>query len=95
MMATNRIRIDLNNQSNYTVSLALMALSEVCTSEMCRALAGDVLKLLQNGTAYIKKKAALASTRIVTRVPEKIEEFAAKVEILLDDRHHGVLVAAL
>jgi AP-1 complex subunit gamma-1 len=46
MMATNRIRIDLNNQSNYTVSLALMALSEVCTSEMCRALAGDVLKLL-------------------------------------------------
>lgn len=53
-----------------------MALSEVCTSEMCRALAVEVLKLLQNGTAYIKKKAALASTRIVTRVPEKIDEFA-------------------
>lgn len=76
MMATNRIRIDLNNPSNYIVSLALMALSEVCTSEMCRSLSGEVLKLLQNGTAYIKKKAALASTRIVTRVPEKIDEFS-------------------
>ena len=76
MMATNRIRIDLNNQSNYIVSLALMALSEICTAEMCRDLSGEVLKLMQNGTAYIKKKAALASTRIVSRVPEKVEDFA-------------------
>jgi len=95
MMATNRIRIDLNNQSNYIVSLALMALSEICTADMCRDLAPDVLKLLQNGTAYIKKKAALASTRIITRVPEKIDDFAQKVELLLEDRHHGVLVATL
>lgn len=95
MMATNRIRIDLNNQSNYIVALALMALSEICTQDMCRDLAFDVLKLLQNGTAYIKRKAALASTRIVTRVRERIEDFAQKLELLLEDRHHGVLVASL
>ena len=53
-----------------------MALSEICTAEMCRDLSGEVLKLMQNGTAYIKKKAALASTRIVSRVPEKVEDFA-------------------
>ena len=76
MMATNQMSKDLNNPSNYIVSLALIALSEVCTSEMCRSLSGDVLKLLQNGTACIKKKAALASTRIVTRVAAKIEEFS-------------------
>lgn len=47
------------------------------------------------GTSYIKKKAALASTRIVRKVPEKIEEFADKVESLMEDRHHGVLIATL
>jgi AP-1 complex subunit gamma-1 len=103
MMATNRIRIDLNNQSNYIVSLALMALSEICTAEMCRDLASEVLKLLQQGTidptkqgtSYIKKKAALASTRIVKKVPEKLDDFVEKVELLMEDRHHGVLIATL
>ena len=95
MMATNRIRIDLNNQSNYIVSLALMALSEICTAEMCRDLSTEVLKILSSGTSYIKKKAALASTRIVRKVPEKIDHFVEKVELLMEDRHHGVLIATL
>ena len=72
-----------------------MALSEVCTVEMCRELASEVLKLLSSGTSYIKKKAALASTRIVKKVPEKIDDFAEKLEALLEDRHHGVLIASL
>lgn len=47
MMATNRIHHDLNSSrylkfnrfiSNYIISLALIALSEVCTTEMCREL---------------------------------------------------------
>jgi len=95
MMATNRIRIDLNNSSNYIVALALMALSEICTTEMCRELASEVLKLLTSGTSYIKKKAALACTRVITKVPEKIEDFAEKCELLMEDRHHGVLVGTL
>ena len=38
MMATHRIKSDLNSSSNYIISLALIALSEVCTTEMCREL---------------------------------------------------------
>lgn len=94
-MATNRIRLDLNNQSNYIVALALMALAEICTAEMCRELSVEVLKILTTGTSYIKKKAALASSRIVRKVPEKLDDFADKVEVLLEDRHHGVLIASL
>lgn len=95
MMATNRIRIDLNNSSNYVVALALMSLSEICTTEMCRDLSTEVLKLMLSGTSYIKKKAALASCRVITKVPEKISDFADKCEILMEDRHHGVLIATL
>ena len=47
------------------------------------------------GTSYIKKKAALASTRIVKKVPEKLDDFVEKVEVLMEDRHHGVLIATL
>jgi AP-1 complex subunit gamma-1 len=72
-----------------------MALSEICTAEMCRDLASEVLKLLTSGTSYIKKKAALASTRIVRKVPEKLDDFVEKLELLLEDRHHGVLIASL
>jgi AP-1 complex subunit gamma-1 len=72
-----------------------MALSEICTAEMCRDLSTEVLKLLSQGTSYIKKKAALASTRIVKRVPEKLDDFVEKVEVLMEDRHHGVLIATM
>ncbi len=45
MMATNRIRIDLNGNNNNIVSLALCVLSEICTAELARDLHQDVLKV--------------------------------------------------
>jgi hypothetical protein len=45
MMATNRIRIDLNGNNNNIVSLTLCVLSEICTSELARDLHQDVLKV--------------------------------------------------
>jgi hypothetical protein len=46
MMATNRIRIDLNGNNNNIVSLALCVLSEICTAELARDLHQDVLKVI-------------------------------------------------
>jgi AP-1 complex subunit gamma-1 len=45
MMATNRIRIDLNGNNNNIVSLTLCVLSEICTPELARDLHQDVLKV--------------------------------------------------
>jgi hypothetical protein len=45
MMATNRIRIDLNGNNNNIVSLTLCVLSEICTPELARDLHLDVLKV--------------------------------------------------
>ena len=56
MMATHRIKSDLNSSSNYIISLALIALSEVCTTEMCRELVQDVLKIMHSGSSFVKKK---------------------------------------
>jgi len=46
MMATNRIRIDLNGSNNNIVSLTLCVLSEICTAELARDLHQDVLKVI-------------------------------------------------
>ena len=57
MMATNRIRIDLNGNNNNIVSLALCVLSEICTAELARDLHQDVLKVL------VSPPSASAATR--------------------------------
>ena len=45
MMATNRIRIDLNSNNNNIVGLVLCVLSEICTAELAKDLHLDVLKV--------------------------------------------------
>ena len=60
---------------------------------MCRELGPEVSKLMMNGNTYIKKKAALAATRIIKRVPELIEDFVDRVGPLLEERHHGIKIA--
>ena len=56
---------------------------------MCRELGPEVSKLMVSGNTYIKKKAALAATRIIKKVPELTEEFIDRVGPLLEERHHG------
>jgi AP-1 complex subunit gamma-1 len=95
MMATHRMRTDLQSSTHYVVALALSALSEITTADMCKELAPEVCKLLTSGNNYVKKKAALAATRVIRRVPELTEEFIEKIPSLMEERHHGVLLATL
>lgn len=97
LLATNRIHHDLNvtATSNYIAALALIALSEICTAEMCRELVADVILLIDKGLAFIKKKAALAASRMIKKLPETCDDFYDKIDGLMEDRHHGVLLATL
>jgi AP-1 complex subunit gamma-1 len=95
MMATHRIRIDLQNNTHFVVSLALAALSEIATMDMCRELASEVAKLMSSSPNYIKKKASLAATRIIRKVPEAIDDFIEKIQGLMEERHHGVMLSTL
>jgi AP-1 complex subunit gamma-1 len=95
MMATNRIRIDLNGMNNNIVSLTLCVLSEICTAELARDLHQDVLKCIANNSAYIRKKAILTSIKIVRRVPDYIPEFLPKIATCLEEKSHGVLLSCM
>ena len=79
MLATNRIRLDLLNENQYVVHLALVALSEICTTDMCRELAEIVSQLLKSENKYVKKQATLAATRIIRKSPENMDIFIDKI----------------
>jgi len=93
MLVTNSIKNDLAEKSQYVVGLALCALGNIGSMEMCRDLSPEIVKLLQHSNPYIRKKAALCAVRIVRKVPDMIEDFQDCAADLLTDRHHGVLLA--
>jgi AP-1 complex subunit gamma-1 len=96
MLVTNSLKNDLCNRRNpFTVGLALAALGNICSAEMARDLAPDVLRLLQDhANPYVRKKAALCAVRVLKKNPELAEDFAAPAaELLADARHHGVVLS--
>jgi len=94
MLVTNSVKNDLTHKNNYVVGLGLCMLGSICSAEMARDVAGEVIELLGHSNSYVRKKAALTATRVVRKVPELAEDFVEASEKLLGDRHHGVLLAA-
>jgi len=94
-LITNSLKNDLEHSSQYVVALALCTLGNICSSEMARDLAKDVERIMRNGPAYLKKKATLCACRIIRKEPELIDNFIQLVPSLLNDKHHGVMLAGV
>ena len=90
---TNSIKNDMSNDNQYVNGLALCALGNIGSNEMCRALAREVENMMASPNPYIRKKAALCAMRIVRKVDEIEDKFNSKIGNLLEDRNHGVLLA--
>lgn len=95
LLTSHTIKKDLESMNQYIVAIALNAIGEVCTSDMCRDSAPEVVKLLSHSNPFIKKKAALAASKIIRKCPELLESFADKLATLLEDKNHGVLLCGL
>ncbi len=75
------------------VSLALTALCEISTAEMCREMYSEIQKLIGSTNLFIRKKATMAAIRILRKVPDMVDEFAKLIEGPLQEKNHGVLLA--
>lgn len=95
LLTSHTIKKDLENNNQYLVSTALNAIGEVCTSDMCRDSAPDVIKLLSSTNPFIKKKAALALSKIIRKCPELTDTVADKLKCIFEDKNHGVLLGGL
>lgn len=95
MLVTNSLKMDLHHVNQYVVGLALSAIGNIASADIARDLAPEVERHLRNTNHYIRKKAALCCTRLFSKVPELVEDFAPRLHILLADGHHSVLLTGV
>jgi len=94
-LVTNCLKVDLTNSNQYIQALSLIAIGNLATQDMARDLANDVEKLLRSNNSYLRKKAALATIRLLKKEPDLIEHMSERIIALLKDRAHGVLITGL
>lgn len=95
LLTTSTIKKDLESSNQYIVAIALNAIGEICTPFMCRELAAEIIKLMNNPNPYIKKKAALACSKVIRKCPEFLETISDKLGTYFEDKNHGVLLCGL
>jgi AP-1 complex subunit gamma-1 len=95
LLSTQTIKKDLESPNFSIIAMALNAIGEVCTADMCRELATEVTRLMQNPNSYIKKKAACACSKIVRKCPELIDSFIKPLYSYFEERNHGVVLSGL
>ena len=94
-LVTNSLKVDLTNSNQYIQALALITIGNLATQDMARDLTTDVEKILRGNNAYLKKKAALATIRLLKKEPDLIEHMSERIVALLKDKVHGVILTAI
>jgi AP-1 complex subunit gamma-1 len=92
MLVTNSVKNDIIDKNQYTVGLALTAIGNIASEDMCRDLFPEVDKAMRNSNTFIRKKAALACVRVLEKVPDLIEDCVDVISSLMSDRNHAVLL---
>ena len=95
LLSSNIIKKDLASNNKYIVAAALNTIGEIGTADMCRDTCPEIIKCLNSSNPYIKKKAALALTKVVKSCPELIETVQQNLSTIFEDKNHGVLLAGL
>jgi AP-1 complex subunit gamma-1 len=94
-LVTNSLKLDLTNANQYIQALSLITIGNLATQDMARDLISDVEKLLRSNNSYLRKKAALATIRLLKREPDLLEGMDDRIIALLKDRSHGVLITGI
>jgi len=94
-LVTNSIDRDLQSDDPLVVGLALSALGNIGSEEMCRDLTPAVESCLKVKNPYIRKKAALATIRILKKAPDLAAGLVPRIIGLLTDGSHSVLLTGV
>ena len=95
LLSSNIIKKDLSSNNKYIVAAALTTIGEIGTPDMCRDTCPEIIKCLNSTNPYIKKKAALALSKVVRSCPELIETVEQNLGTIFEDKNHGVLLSGL
>jgi len=95
LLSSNIIKKDLSSNNKYIVAAALTTIGEIGTPDMCRDTCPEIIKCLNSTNPYIKKKAALALSKVVRSCPELVETVEQNLGTIFEDKNHGVLLSGL
>lgn len=93
--STPPLRRDLRSQDPLIAGLALSSLGNIGSEDMCRDLVPGVEGCLKSKNPYIRKKAALATIRILHRAPDLATSLVPRIIQLLTDGSHSVLLTGV
>lgn len=77
------------------ICLALTAIAEISTADMCKSVYMDVKKQMRNSSNAVKTKACLAALRIIKQMPEAIDDFLETLDNLVYEKSQSVLMATV
>jgi hypothetical protein len=95
MLVTNSLKNDLSHPNHFIVGLALCALANIASAEMCRDCSSEIEKLVVSANPYIKKKATLGAVRICRKVADLRENYVPLVRNLINEKNNGVKITGL
>ena len=96
LMVTNRIRMDLEDQTNdFVVSAALKTFSEIADDQMAQELFPILKNLLTHESKYVRKKVCLAIGRVLHQKSDLVLELRPSFTSLLSENNNGLLLCSL
>ncbi|KNC51771.1 garnet [Thecamonas trahens ATCC 50062] len=95
MLATNLFKKDFAAANQYESGMAINCLANVCTEDLARDLASDIVAMLNNSKPYLRKKAVLVLYKIFLQFPEALRPAFPRLKSKLEDSDVSVISAAV
>lgn len=95
IICTNLIRKDMTSPNTWEAGLAINCLANICTPDLARDLAADVVALLSSSRPYVRKKACLVLFKIFLKFPDALRPAFPRLKDKLEDHDPSVVSAAV
>jgi AP-3 complex subunit delta-1 len=95
MLATNLIKKDFAGKNMYEAGIAINCLANICTPDLARDLAPDIVSMLTSSRPYIRKRAVLVLYKIFLKFPEALRPSFNRLKEKLEDPDPSVVSAAV
>lgn len=95
MLTTSLFRKDIGSVNMYETSIAVGCLSTICTPDLSRDLAPDIVSLLSSSRPYLRKRAVLCLYKICLQFPQALRPAYPRLKEKLEDADPTVVCAAV
>ncbi|KAH3732797.1 delta adaptin [Pelomyxa schiedti] len=95
LLMTNFFKKDFVAKTQWETGAALNCLANICTPDLARDLAADLLPICNSSRPYVRKRAILALYRIFVKFPDALRPAFPRLKDKLTDQDAGVVSAAV